>query len=67
MNRKIADNVKNNPDACLRLAAEYMQKAMRAAKRGDTVDVCACVRLAASFENRVDRAWRLDYSPSGQN
>lgn len=63
MNRKIADNVKNSPDVSLRLAADYMQKAMRAAKRGDTVDFCTCVRLAASFEKSVDCAWRLDYSP----
>ena len=63
MNRKIADNVKNSPDVCLRLAADYMQKAMRAARRGDTVDFCTCVRLAASFEQRVDRAWRLDHVP----
>ena len=64
MNRKIADNVKNSPDVSLRLAADYMQKAMRAAKRGDTVDFCTCVRLAASFEKNVNRTWRLDYSPS---
>ena len=63
MNRKIADNVKNNPDVNMRLVTRYLEKAMRAAKRGDTVDVCACVRLAASFEKRVDRAWRLDYIP----
>ena len=63
MNRKIADNVKNSPDVSLRLAADYMQKAMRAAKRGDTVDFCTCVRLAASFEKQVDRAWRLDHVP----
>ena len=63
MNRKIADNVKNSPDVSLRLAADYMQKAMRAARRGDTVDFCTCVRLAASFEKQVDRAWRLDHVP----
>ena len=63
MNRKIADNVKNNPDVNMRLVTRYLEKAMRAAKRGDTVDVCTCVRLAASFEKRVDRAWRLDYIP----
>ena len=63
MNRKIADNVKNSPDVSLRLAADYMQKAMRAARRGDTVDFCTCVRLAATFEKSVDRVWRLDYSP----
>ena len=67
MNRKIADNVKNSPDVSLRLAADYMQKAMRAAKRGDTVDFCTCVRLAATFEKNVNRMWRLDYSPGSQN
>ena len=59
MNRKISDKFLLSTDVNLRLATDYMKEAMAAAKRGDTVNFCTCIRLAASFEANVNRGDRL--------
>ena len=59
MNRKISDKLLLSNDVSLRLATDYMQKALKAAKRGDTVDFCTFIRLAATFEANVNRDDRL--------
>ena len=45
MNRKISDKLLLSTDVNLRLATDYMKEAMVAAKRGDTVNFCTCIRL----------------------
>ena len=55
MNRKIAENLTNSHDVNLRLTTAFMKDAMKAAKRGNIKDFCTNVRLAASFEAKIDR------------
>ena len=55
MNRKIAETLTSSPDVNLRLATIMMKDAMKAAKRGNIADFCTNVRLAASFEAKIDR------------
>ena len=55
MNRKISETLTSSPDVNLRLATDFMKDAMKAAKRGDIADFCTNVRLAASFEAKIDR------------
>ena len=59
MNRKIAENLTNSHDVNLRLATNFMKDAMKAAKRGDIVDFCTNVRLAADFERKIARSLAL--------
>ena len=59
MNRKISDKLLLSTDVNLRLATDYMKEAMKAAKRGDTIGFCTCIRLAASFEDKINRGDRL--------
>ena len=59
MNRKIAETLTNSPDVNLRIATAFMKDAMKAAKRGDIVDFCTNVRLAADFERKIARSLAL--------
>ena len=59
MNRKIAETLTNSHDVNLRIATDFMQDAMKAAKRGDIADFCTNVRLAANFERKIARSLAL--------
>ena len=59
MNRKIAETLTSSPDVNLRLTTAFMQDAMKAAKRGNIVDFCAAVRVAAEFERKIARSLAL--------
>ena len=59
MNRKIAETLTNSTDVNLRLTTDFMKDAMKAAKRGDIVDFCTNVRLAANFEAKIARSLAL--------
>ena len=59
MNRKIAETLTNSHDVNLRLTTAFMKDAMKAAKRGNIVDFCSCVRLAAEFEAKIARSLAL--------
>ena len=59
MNRKIAETLTNSTDVNLRLTTDFMKYAMKAAKRGDIVDFCTNVRLAANFEAKIARSLAL--------
>ena len=59
MNRKISDKLLLSTDVNLRLATDFMKEAMTAAKQGNIKDFCTCIRLAASFEEKINRGDRL--------
>ena len=59
MNRKIAETLTNSTDVNLRLTTDFMKAAMKAAKRGDIVNFCTNVRLAANFEAKIARSLAL--------
>ena len=59
MNRKISDSLVNSPDVNLRLAVYFLKKAMLDAKRGNSVDMCTNLRIAAVYEKKVQPELRL--------
>ena len=59
MNRKIPDSLVHSSDVNLRLTVFYLKKAMLAAKRGNSVDMCTHLRIATSFEKNVRQDLRL--------
>jgi len=59
VNRKIPDSLVNSPDVNLRLAVFFLKKAMLAAKRGNSVDMCTHLRIAAVYEKNVRPDLRL--------
>ena len=54
MNRKISDKLLLSTDVNLRLATDFMKEAMTAAKQGNIEDFCTCIRLAATFEEKIN-------------
>ena len=56
---KIADSVRYHSDVDVRLAVQQLVHAIDAAKRGDVVDMCTYIRLAADFEQKIPASIRL--------
>lgn len=56
---KLPDSVVNHSDVDVRLAVRQLQYAIDAAKRGDVVDMCTFIRLAADFEQKIPASIRL--------
>jgi hypothetical protein len=50
---KIADAIAKHEDVEVRLAASFLQNAIKHAKDGDLIRMLACIRLSAEYEAAV--------------
>lgn len=53
-------NLRKHEDTNVRLMVEFLNSAIKAAKKGNIKDVCTHVRLASSFEKDVPPNIRLN-------
>jgi hypothetical protein len=57
---KIAETIEKHKDVEIRLAASFLQSAMKHAKTGNIIRMLACIRLASTYEQAVPSETMLE-------